>query len=594
MRIDFNPPVEATPVEATTADVEAVRMELKPDVPPEEVFPQSVSSGDPSPRGAILWTRIHPDAYEEDVPLIVEIARDEKFESDLQQRLVDSSVLTPDHDYTVKVNLDESELDLEADSWYYYQFEYDGVRSQTGRCKTLPNNDATPESVRFALVTCQDYQNGYYPAYHYVAQEAVDYLIDLGDFRYEVNNGKFTRDGRPDSYPGHEIGAFPSEIESGQETGIAHDLRDYRHLYQTYHSDQFLQRALEQHTRIFCWDDHEFANNIYWDRQTGSPRAPGHPYDGDPDRMKRLVRDALQAWWEYTPTRVEYKPQTREIKDVITLYRTFQFGDLVKLIVTDERLHRDQPQPQPARVKNLLRNELEDHLPTGIAGSSSENDLDQTMLGKRQREWFINEIHNSESLWTVWCNEVLTLPIKIPLPKIFHDAWDGFDEERELIMREINSSQMLVSLGKRSHGVRNFITLTGDMHSYLAGYQQTIYPEENAVGVELMTPALTSLNITEALIRGVGRRESRIGRITKTLAPAITKTVLSTFIPKAIRNVKFFNSRGWGYSVVTFTREHCTYRAYSVDKTKDSPDAPRKLVTELRVPRDRIEIKKIT
>lgn len=586
MKIDFNTPVGA----AVADDVGTDRPRQRSEVPAEDVFPQSVASGDPSPGGAILWTRIAPEAHDEDVPLIVEIARDERFENDLQRRVVDPDVLAPEHDYTVKIDLDESALDLEADTSYYYRFEYDGVTSQMGRCRTLPDEDASPEAVRFALVTCQDYQNGYFQAHRYVAQEAVDYLVDLGDHIYEVSNGAYTRDRRPDSYPEHDVGTLPSE--EGRKTGIAHDLSDYRHLYRTYRSDRALQAALERHTRIFCWDDHEFANNVYWDRRRESPRAPEHPYDGDPDRMSRLVRDALQAWYEYTPTRVEYDPAAEEIRDVITLYRTFRFGDLVTLIMTDERLHRDQPRRQSTLVKNRLKRWLKGRL-LGLTPTPSSGEPEQTMLGATQRQWFIDEIHDSESEWTAWGNEVLTLPIAVPLPTLFRDAWDGFEEERRLIMREVNASQMLVSLEKADRGVRNFITLTGDMHSCLAGYQRTTYPRNTVVGVELMTPAVTSINIAESFVKWIGHAGDRFGDVAQALAPKLMETLVSPLVSRAIPDVRFFDSQAWGYSVVTFTPDHCTYRAYDVDKTRNSADAERTLVTEIRIPSDRVEIQNV-
>jgi len=582
---NFNPPVKATVV----SDIETHREEAKPEVSAEEVFPQSVSSGDPSSEGAILWTRIDPGAYTESLPLVVEIATDEDFTSNYEQRLVEAKAIVPEHDYTVKVDLDESNLGLESDQRYYYRFEYGGVKSQIGRCKTLPTDEETPERVQFAVLSCRDYQNGYFGAYHHIAEEAVDYLVDLGDFIYEVTDGRFALDS--EVYSDHHIEPFPSD--DGRDTGIVHDVRDYRHLYRTYHENEFLQEALERHTRIFTWDDHEFADNIYWDRETGAPRAPGHPYDGDPHRMEELVRDALQAWWEYTPTRVGYDPDAEEVNEVITLYRPFQFGDLVTLLVTDERLYRDQPQRHSTRLKNRARRRLRERLPEWLPIPPGDEEIDQTMLGEDQREWFVDEIHDSETQWTVWANEVLTLPMRIPLPYRFHDAWDGYEEERKRLMREVKASQILLSTGKSERGVRNFVTLTGDMHSYLVGYQRTAYPDNGLVGVELMTPAVTSINIPEAILAGMKMASGRIGGAIGFLVSDIVEPIVDAAIPKTIPNVEFFNSYEWGYSVVTFTPNHCTYRAYSVDKTDNSTEAERTLVTEVRIPEGRIEVEKL-
>lgn len=589
IEIDFNPPVEATSVD----DIEAYRAEPKQGVDPKEVFPQSVASGGPTSEGVIGWTRINPNAYREDISLIVEIAEDEDFTENHQRRVVDSETITPTHDYTVKVDLDESNLSLEDDHRYYFQFEYNGVTSQTGRFRTLPDENTSPENIRFAVVSCQDYQNGYYGAFHHVAKENVDFLVHLGDSIYEVIDGRFAL--HPETYDEHDVGMLQSE--KGSETGVVHELKDYRHLYRTYHSNRFFQEALERHTRIDTWDDHEFANDIHWEYGSrapkATPRAPKHPLDGNPERMRRLVGDALKAWDEYTPARVEYNRNTEEINESLKLYQKYQFGDLVTLLMTDERLFRTKPQPR--QVKTRLRNWIKNRLSL----SANSNDTDKTMLGKKQRKWFISELHGSKTNWTVWGNEVLTLPLRVHLPFYNHEAWDGYEEEREELMREVLASLHMVSRHGESHrGVRNFITLTGDMHSYLAGYQRTGYPEDTRIGVELMTPSITSINISEAIPKVLRQKKGRISDITEFLVSTIGDPTVSKMISrtskKGIRNVEFFGSHEHGYSIATFTPDHCTYQAYSVDKTENSADAERKLAIEVRIPNGQIEIQKLT
>jgi alkaline phosphatase D len=43
-------------------------------------------------------------------------------------------------------------------------------------------------------------------------------------------------------------------------------------------------------------------------------------------------------------------------------------------------------------------------------------------------------------------------------------GWDGYTRERMRITEQVAEA-----------GVENFVTLTGDMHSYVAAYQQTSY-----------------------------------------------------------------------------------------------------------------------
>jgi alkaline phosphatase D len=75
---------------------------------PESTFPQSVASGGPTPSGALLWTRIDPDAYESEMPLALEIATNAAFTDDtiVHRGVIDGAHIDPVHDYTVKVDMD--------------------------------------------------------------------------------------------------------------------------------------------------------------------------------------------------------------------------------------------------------------------------------------------------------------------------------------------------------------------------------------------------------------------------------------------------------------------------------------------------------
>lgn len=628
--IDFDPPVEPDAVDDETWPSETTTGRSP------GTFPQSVASGDPSPTGVVLWTRLDPGAYREGEPLFVEVAEwlegaEDPFGDGCCYRgkvPPETVEEMPEHDYTVKIDLDD---ELEPDTRYSYRFKYGEVASQRGRCKTLPGAGASPERVRFAVVTCQYHQNGHFVAHHHVADEDVDFLVDLGDSIYEDAD---------DRYKGRGSKDYGRTYTLPSREPIVHGLDDYREIYRTYRSDESLQRALEAHTRIHVWDDHEFVNDIYWDYGRNAPRSLNHPKGDDPEFMRRLVRDALKVWWEYTPARVEYRPDAGRIKDVITLYRTFQFGDLLTLIATDERLHRTEPRPNwtervrtwadlfrywsersdsrsrslPATYLRRLADRSETwseylrewarrsdrwagrYLP-GWAAETVHDWLPErflreepTMLGEEQRRWFVGRVeylsperfddrkHAPQTTWTVWANEVLTLP----LPLLNHDAWDGYEAERKQLMQEIAGSRRMVSREEGGRGVRNLVTLTGDMHSYLAGYQRTKYPENTRVGVELMTPAITSQNLAEKL--GVG--DGWLGPLTECL--------FSAAVPRCMHNVEFFNGHRWGYSVVEFTQDGCTHRAYSVDKTReDPPEAEPRLLEALRIPVDELDIRNL-
>jgi len=521
-------------------------------------FPQSVASGGPTPSGVILWTRVAPAAFDPDVPLAVRVAEDEAFENVVFDGVVTDGDRIRAHDHTVKVDLDGR---LDADATYHYQFVYDGVASPVGRCRTLPHPDDAPESVRFAVLACQNYLNGYYGAYHHVAEEDVDFLVHVGDFIYESDAGEFKGLGSYD-YDGREL-----DLPSGHSR--VDDLDDYRYLHRTYREDRFLREALERHTLIAGWDDHELVNDVYWDSTVDAP-AGDHPRTDDPEYMTHLIADAMHAWWEYMPARVAYDPEGEALQERFRLWRSFEFGDLVTLAMTDERLFRDPPReaiPTPDNVGPQYE-------PPG-----------RTMLGDEQREWLVDTITGSTTRWTVWADEVLTVPFRLgsgPLSLYpVQGGWDGYTRERQQITEAIGAAD-----------VENFVTLTGDMHCYVAAYQQTSYPgrvsggegvaKGERIGVEFMTPAVTSLNAAEAFHLTRGWR----GRVTEPL--------LTTLVTGMNPHIEFFDSHNWGYSVVEFTREDCTYVGYAVDKTVDAADASREVVTAYRVPEGVVALEDVT
>jgi len=547
----------AVAVDPETPSREAA-FEFDPDADPDGTFPQSVASGGPTPEGVILWTRIAPERFEPDRPVAVRVATDAAFEDVVYEGVVTDDEGIRAHDYTVKVDLDGH---LEPGSDYHYRFVYRGTASRVGRCRTLPAPDADPDSVSFAVLACQNYLNGYYPALHHVAEEDVDFLIHVGDFIYESDAGEFKGLGSHD-YPGREL-SFPSGHDRVQ------GLDDYRYLYREYRRDRFMQEALEAHTLVAGWDDHEMVNDVYWDDETDAP-AGDHPRGDDPAFMTELVADAMHVWWEYMPARVEYDPAGDVLQERFRLWRSLEFGDLVTLAITDERLFRDPPR---------------EVIPTVDEVGPHREPPGRAMLGDDQREWLVETITGSETVWSVWADEVLTVPFRLgsgPLSLYpVQGGWDGYTRERMRITEAVAAA-----------GVDNYVTLTGDMHCYVAAYKRSAYPgrigggegvaQGERIGVEFMTPAVTSLNVAEALGLTRGWR----GRL--------TEPVLSRLVTAMNPHIEFFNSHHWGYSVVEFTREDCTYVGYAVDKTDDSPDADRSVLTAHRVPRGEVSLQDVT
>jgi alkaline phosphatase D len=581
------------------------RFAINADNPPENVFGLSVASGDPAPTGVILWTRVNPEVWSADRQLAFEVAQDEQFQQVVTQGVVQGADFGPERDHTVKIDLDGQ---LAPNQSYFYRFIYNETASRTGRCRTLPAEGEAVERVRFGVLTCQDYTNGYYGALAQLAQEEIDFVIHLGDFIYESSaDPRFQRLPFPDR---------AVVLPSGQS--VAFDLNDYRAIYRTYRSDRFFQMALEQHTWIVIWDDHETANDSYWDTDRDTLGAPDHPYTkdaqfgNDPARLRQLKLDSQRAWVEYVPARVQQNESAPRPWEFLQIYRRFAFGNLLDLFMTDERTYRS---PHPCGEGTFGER-------YASGGCAAQDDPNRTLLGTEQRSWLLNGLKGSQALWKVWGNEVYQGALRVGNNDnadlyLNLDAWDGYEFERDLIMKELKSA-----------GVRNLVLLTGDLHSYIASYLKIDYTrprnstQSNLVGVEFMTPAVTSANFSEIIanalnnfnepeeqaIRRIGLRSEELVQDRQfvqeqlsaqrdpeeaTTNPLDSRSALEFLVRLTNPHVKFFNSEDWGYSTIEFNRTHCEWTAYSVDKSKNSADASRKTLKRYRVPVNRVRLEEV-
>jgi len=312
-----------------------------PNLDPARVFPQSVASGDPRPNSIVLWTRVlDSDRAGADLELTLELATDEAFtrivslDGAPRRRL---SALA-DFDHCVKTRVDG----LQPGTLYYYRFSYarDGARAttRTARTKTAPDPDADA-TVRFAVVSCQDYAGKYFHAYRKLATLDLDVIVHLGDYVYETTGdpsfqvddpARPVRFGKPEQ--AIELGSGAASYQAAQS------LDNYRDLYRLYRSDPDLQAAHERFPMIAVQDDHEFSNDCHGDVATYE--------DGRTDETstpRRLAAD--RAWFEYMPADFSQPPaedwdESSGFPDELRYYRSFVFGRHVELVMTDLRRYR--------------------------------------------------------------------------------------------------------------------------------------------------------------------------------------------------------------------------------------------------------------
>jgi len=323
-------------------------------------FPQSVASGDPRAESVILWTRVEdPELADSDAELQLELSADPEFTSLLElegeARTVVPAQAQFDRCAKAKVR------GLEPATTYYYRFIHtraDGrYVSPVGRTKTAPAADSDAK-LRFAYVSCQDFNGRYYNAYAHMATMDLDFIVHLGDYIYETTGDPTFQktSGRATTFT-DKAGAIGFKVGTDKEYYAASSLSNYRELYRTYRSDAALRKIHETVPMICTWDDHEFSDDAHGANAT---YFDGREDESDPDRRRR----ANQAWFEYMPVDYqtedfEYDPEQAFPGD-IQIYRDFTFGKHVRLVMTDLRSHRtDHLIPEQAFPGTVVLTEAE-------------------------------------------------------------------------------------------------------------------------------------------------------------------------------------------------------------------------------------------
>ncbi|MFI8788082.1 alkaline phosphatase D family protein [Streptomyces sp. NPDC055105] len=480
-------------------------------------FLHGVASGDPLPDGVLLWTRVTPtpDAVPgsgkgPDTDVRWEVAQDKDFRQVVAHG---TTTARASADHTVKADV----RGLLPASVYYFRFSVGGTQSAVspvGRTRTAPALDAQATGVRFGVVSCSNWEAGYFSAYrHLAARTDLDAVLHLGDYIYEYKTGE---------YP--EAKYVVRQHEPRHEILT---LADYRVRHGLHKTDADVMAVHAAHPLIAIWDDHEFANDAW------SGGAENHTPGTEGDWAARQ-QAAKQAYFEWMPVR----PSTAG-----TVYRRLRFGRLADLHLLDLRSFRSQQ---------------------STVGNGDVDSPERSITGRAQLDWLKAGLAASDASWKLVGTSVMISPVAFgslpahllePLAELLGlptgglainvDQWDGYTHDRKELIGHL-----------RDKSIRNTVFLTGDIHMAWANdvpVTAGTYPLSPSAATEFVVTSVTSDNLDDILH----------------VAPNTISTVAEGAIKAANRHVKWLDMDAHGYGVLDVTAERSQMDYYVVSDRRD-------------------------
>jgi alkaline phosphatase D len=518
-----------------------------------DLYPQGVASGDPDDNSVLLWTRRPYADGRKDALLLVEMADDPAF-----TRVVatTSARVLAQSDWTCRVLV--GHLPPAGEYWYRF-IDEEGNGSRIGRTLTAPAPD-DPRPSRFAFVSCQSIPEGYGNAYRKMIwederaapEERLGFVLHLGDFVYEVVQYP---DQVKDGHRYDRLITFPIKFPKGKTVArnrfwVPDSLEDYRALYHAYLQDPDLQDARARWPFVCIWDNHEFSWNGWQSIQEFAGTDGWVP-------AQTLKVAANQAWFEYQPARVlppgsrldtfnaphvvdtlvkdfddtglGTEPNNLAAIESLIIYRALRWGRHIDLILTDQRSFRSRDPGNHDEINPLFEGDTLGFVPEELwaqldAGRDYANGhppeklsigdksvanyvasaAPQTMLGAKQKAWFLERLRGAKATWKIWGNSLGELDQRVDPQNLPPEMgqwkgagyglmatydWGGMYHERAEIFDAV-----------RDAGITGFAIVSGDRHSFWAGYAAKALPPAafEPVGVSFVGGSLISPGMAEA------------------------------------------------------------------------------------------------
>jgi alkaline phosphatase D len=379
--------------------------------------------------------------------------------------------------------------------------------------------------------------------------EQIDFVFHQGDFIYEVVN--YPED-RPQGYYGRrlrDVIRYPNG-EKILDFHVPTSLEDYRTAYRAYLHDPDLQDARARWPFINMWDNHEYSWLGYQGLQIFGGRVR-------PAQTRKVA--ANQAWFEYQPARV-HKPKSGRLDrfeaprvtdaPIVTFddqgfgqepnnllavgslrgYRALRWGRHVDLILTDQHSYRSEDPLLRPEAKALSSDDFPDFIPEDAAAAldagrtyngghpperirmgASEipnfrrHSPPQTILGREQKQWFLERLRTSTATWKLWGDTEGTLEWRADLQNLPPEQSKPWLSSACATIASSDHSNALIERAEiydfvRQHGITGFGVVAGDRHSFWAGLAASALPPRafDPIGVVFIAGSISAPGFVEA------------------------------------------------------------------------------------------------
>ena len=398
-----------------------------------------IASGDVTNQSVIIWSRANREAQ-----LHVEYDTDPNFSHPDSSKTALANQTT---DYTAHVKLEG----LSPDTLYYYRLWFSSDTSSpqsknassvvsdnmTGSFRTAINPSASSnKDIKFIFAAdlggqmhCRQIDKGGYSIFSEMQELSPDFFIANGDMIYAGDKCPFEG---PDGWRNIQ-GNFSGISDPDVNWTDISQVRDvYLKHWQYNREDPYLQRFL-QNTSIYSqWDDHEVINDF------GASWQYWNSFNTDREGYPNIVKAGREAFFNYSPI-------DRNADDPNRIYRSFNWGPDLDLLILDARSYRS---------------------PNSMADKPENN---KTMLGSEQLQWLKLKLLTSSATWKVISSDV---PISVPTGSnasiLGRDGWasgnetttttnsfskTGFERELQGLLKYLDYNN-----------IKNIVFVTTDVH----------------------------------------------------------------------------------------------------------------------------------